>query len=216
MERITFRTDDELAVEGELRLPDAPPRGSAVLCHPHPQQGGSKDHPLLWAIRNALAARRFAVFSFNFRGVMGSEGSYGGGRTELQDVGAAIGRARKEAEGPTFVCGWSFGAHVALTEAMEDERVAALALVGLPLGESSFDLPPLPDRDRLRGFDRPVLLLAGAADPFCPLPDLRALGRKLPNATVEIVKRTDHFFWKREREAAEIVGAFAEATETTA
>ena len=68
-----------------------------------------------------------------------------------------------------------------------------------------------PDRDRLRGFDRPVLLLAGAADPFCPLPDLRALGRKLPNATLEIVKQTDHFFWRREPEAAEIVGAFAEA-----
>ncbi len=211
MERITFRTDDGLTLEGELRLPDAAARGSAVLCHPHPQQGGSKDHPLLWAIRNALAARRFAVLSFNFRGVMGSEGSYGGGRTELQDVRAAIGRARVEAEGPTFVCGWSFGAHVALTEAMEDERVAALALVGLPLGETSFELPPLPDRDRLRAFDRPVLLLAGAADPFCPLPDLRALGRKLPNATLEIVKQTDHFFWRREREAAEIVGVFAEA-----
>jgi uncharacterized protein len=212
VERITFQTDDGVTLEGELRLPDVPARASAVICHPHPQQGGSKDHPLLWAIRNALAARRFAVLSFNFRGVMGSDGSYGGGRAELQDVRAAIGRARQEADGPTFVCGWSFGAHVALTEAIQDERVAALALIGLPLGETSFVLPPLPDRGQLRAFDRPVLLLAGEADPFCPLPDLRALGRKLPNATVKIVRQTDHFFWRREREAAEIVGAFAEAT----
>jgi pimeloyl-ACP methyl ester carboxylesterase len=55
-----------------------------------------------------------------------------------------------------------------------------------------------------------VLLLAGEADPFCPVPELRALGRALPNATVEIIKGTDHFFWKREREAAAQVAAFAE------
>ena len=82
-------TADGVTLEAEIATPESATRCGVVLCHPHPQQGGSKDHPLLWAIRNALAARRFAVLSFNFRGVMGSEGSYGGGRTELQDVGAA-------------------------------------------------------------------------------------------------------------------------------
>ena len=32
--------------------------GSAVICHAHPRHGGSKDHPILWAIRNELAAAR--------------------------------------------------------------------------------------------------------------------------------------------------------------
>jgi len=203
-------TDDGVTLEAEVRMPDGTPRAAAVLCHPHPRQGGSKDHPLLWAIRNDLASRGFAVVSFNFRGVLGSGGSYGGGVTETNDARAALDAAAAIVDPPLFGCGWSFGANVALRTAIEDERVGALALIGLPLSESALDLPPLPDRERLRAFTRPVLLLASEADPVSPVPELRSLGRRLANATVEVVPDTDHFLWKREREAAAIVGSFAE------
>jgi uncharacterized protein len=213
MQPITFETEDGLELEGEVRLPDGPPIASAVICHPHPQYGGSKDHPLLWAIRIELSGRGFAVLSFNFRGVMGSEGAFGGGLDEVKDVRAAVGRARQEADGPAFVCGWSFGAHVALRTALDDDRIAALALVALPLHESSAELPPLPglpDPERLQMFDRPVLLLAGDADPFCPVPGLLVMAGRLPRSTVEIVAGADHYFGKREREAARIVAGFAQ------
>lgn len=210
MEYLRFETEDGLSLEGELRRPDDDPRASAVLCHPHPRHGGSKDHPLLWSIRIDLASRGFAVLSFNFRGVMGSGGAHDAGVGELRDVRAAISRVRREAEGPTFVAGWSFGANVALGEALDDERAGALALLGFPLSDSSLVLPELPARAVLKAFVRPVLLLSGEADPFSPVPDLRSLGRRLGNATVEIVPGTDHFFWHREREAARIVASFAE------
>ena len=97
METVTVTTEDGIRLEGELRLPDDPAVGTAVICHPHPRHGGSKDHPLLWAIRNELAGGRgFAVLSFNFRGVLGSGGTYGGGRDELRDGRAAITRVREE------------------------------------------------------------------------------------------------------------------------
>jgi uncharacterized protein len=210
VERVTFETEDGVVLEGEIRLPDVPPRAPAVICHPHPEFGGSKDHPLLWAIRNDLASRGFAVLAFNFRGVMGSEGRHGGGLGEVKDVRAAISRAQMEAGGRAFVCGWSFGAHTALREALDDDQVGALALIGLPLGETRDTVPDLPGRDLMGRFDRPVLLLAGEADPFCPVPDLKGLGRRLPRARVEIVPGTDHFFWKREREVARVVADFAE------
>lgn len=213
MAAITFETEDGLKLEGEVHVPDQTPIGSAVICHPHPQYGGSKDHPLLWAIRIELAGRGLAILSFNFRGVMGSEGSYGGGVQELKDVRAALTRARQEVHGPTFVCGWSFGAHVALRTALDDERVAALALVALPLHESTPDLPALPELpgpEVLREFGRPVLLLAGDSDPYCPVPELLVMAGRLPRSTVEIVSGADHYFGKREREAGRIVGAFAE------
>jgi len=210
MERVTFDTTDGFTLEGELRRPDDAPRGAAVLCHPHPRHGGSKDHPLLWAIRIGLASRGFVVLSFNFRGVMGSEGEYGGGEQEVADVEAAVGLARTEAEGPMFVCGWSFGANVALRAAVRDPRIDALALIGFPLSESSLDLPPLPDQDELAALRRPVLLLAGDADPYCPVPELEWLARRLPDATMEVVAGADHYFGKREREAASIVAGFAE------
>jgi uncharacterized protein len=208
--RVRFETSDGISLESELRAPDGEARASAVMCHPHPLQGGSKDHPLLWAISHDLASRGFVVLSFNFRGVMGSEGEHGRGIGELEDVKAAIGRVRQEVASPTFVIGWSFGANVALREALRDERVGALALLGFPLSQTSLVLPELPDRAVLKAFDRPVLLVSGAADPFSPVPEVRSLGRRLGNATVHIVDGTDHFFWRRERDVAATVGRFAE------
>jgi alpha/beta superfamily hydrolase len=210
MDRIAFETEDGLRLEGEIREPEGPVLASAVLCHAHPQHGGSKDHPLLWAIRNDLAARGFAVLSFNFRGVMGSEGVFGGGAEELADVEAAVRAMLERHPGGLLVGGWSFGAHTALRVAVRDKRISALALLGFPLAESSLVLPPLPSREDLAGLSRPVLLVAGEADPFCPLPDLRRLARRIPRATMTVMKGTDHFFWRREREAASLVGAFGQ------
>lgn len=208
---IRFETDDGCSLEGELRAPGRERRGTAVIAHPHPLHGGSKDHPLLWNIRNDLASRGLVVLAFNFRGVMGSSGEHGGGVDELHDLRAAIGRVRKEADGPTAVAGWSFGGSVALREAVDDDRVGALALVGFPVNDP-LGLPPPPDRKTLAGFDRPVLFLSGEADQFSPVPDLRRLARRLPRSEVEVIPDTDHFFWKREREAAQLIGDFVERT----
>jgi len=210
MDRIHFATTDSLTLEGELHRPDGEVRARAVICHPHPQHGGSKDHPVLWAIRIDLRRRGFVVLTFNFRGVMGSEGQYGGGEAETADVRAAIDRVEEEGEGPLFLCGWSFGANVALRAALEDQRVRALALVGFPLGETSVHLPPVPEPARLATYDRPVLFVAGDRDEFCPMDRLGELAGRFPGATVQIVPNTGHYFPKREREAAALIGEFAE------
>lgn len=213
METVRFPTSDGLSLEGELRMPEDGQRGSAVLCHAHPRFGGSKDHPILWAIRNELAQRGFAVLAFNFRGTMGSDGTYGGGRTETLDVTAAIDRVRQISDGATVLVGWSFGANVALRVALEDERVGALVLIGFPLTHD-LDLPATSSSAELRRFRRPVLLLSGEHDAYSPPEALRALGRSFPNARVEIVSGTDHYLWRHEREAAGTIGAFAEALVT--
>jgi len=207
---VTFVTEDAVRLEGELRVPEPPVRGTAVISHPHPQRGGSKDHPILWALRNELAgARGIATLGFNFRGVMGSEGTYGGGRDEVRDVRAAISRVREvAADLPTVSCGWSFGANVAIRETLDDERVAALVLYGLPLRPGDVSIPELPPPAALRGSRRPTLLVAGDADPFCPAEELRTFAADLPRAEVAILAGTDHFLWRREKEAAALVGDF--------
>jgi uncharacterized protein len=212
MEPVTFQTDDGVRLEGELRLPDGKPVAASVICHPHPKHGGSKDHPILWALRNELAGRRgHAVLLFNFRGVMGSAGSYSGGQGELADVSAAIAAVRTSApDVPILVTGWSFGANVALREALDDERVEALALLGIPLRPGDLTLPALPDGSILHSFRRPVLFLGGAGDGYCPPDELRSLAGSLPRGEVAILEGTDHYMWRREREAAEMVGEFAD------
>ncbi len=210
MEVVTFMTQDGVRLEGELRLPDGDPAGTAIICHPHPRHGGSKDHPLLWAIRNDLTGiRGFAVLSFNFRGVMGSAGTYGGGRDELRDAAAAITRVRQTApDVPTVVTGWSFGANVALREALDDDRVAGLALVGLPLVPGDLSLPPLPDAALVRVRRLPTLMLAGENDHYCPAQALQDYAAAA-GATAAVIEGTDHYFWRRERDAAGSIGAFA-------
>jgi alpha/beta superfamily hydrolase len=211
MEAIRFPTQDGLSLEGVIRRPDGPVRGPALICHPHPLHGGSKDHPILWAIRNDLASRGFVVLAFNFRGVMGSEGSFGGGDDELADVWAAVERISQEASGSVFLAGWSFGANVGLRASMEDDRVGALALLGFPIYGSFHGRPPLPGEEDLVAFDRPVLFVSGENDEFSPPRELREFASHLPDASVEIVLGTDHYFPKVERHAAAIVGRFAEA-----
>lgn len=208
MESVRFLTEDGVSLEGELRVDVPEPRGSAVICHPHPRHGGSKDHPILWAIRNELARRGLAVLSFNFRGVMGSAGSYAGGHGEVKDARAAIDRARAAAPGrPTASCGWSFGASVALREALEDDRVAVLTLTGIPLRPGDVQLPPLPSPSEVKVLRRPVLFLAGSNDEYCPAQDLRDYAAA-SGAEVAILEGTNHYLWRREREAAALIGDF--------
>lgn len=211
MSAITFPTEDGLSLEGELRDPRGEPRGTAVICHAHPRHGGSKDHPLLWAVRNDLAANRgLWVLGFNFRGIMGSEGEFGDGVDEVRDARAAVNRVREQAEGPTVLVGWSFGAHVALRHAVTDDRIAALALVGMPLGELPVTTPLLPDDDVLSAWRTPVLMVTGDDDPFSPVPLLLELTGKIPNADLRVFEGAGHFFRHREREAAEAIGAFVD------
>jgi alpha/beta superfamily hydrolase len=213
VQQVRFRTDDGVVLEGEIRAADGAPRGTAVLCHAHPRHGGSKDHPILWAIRNDLAAKRgLTVLGFNFRGIMGSEGTYGGGEAELLDAAAAVERVRREADGPTVLVGWSFGAWVALRHAVVDGRVAALVLLGIPVaGTVRSERRPLPSLGELESLPAKVLLLAGELDEYCPALEIRNLAGWVPDGEVLVVPGTDHFFGRREREVAGLVGTWVDS-----
>jgi pimeloyl-ACP methyl ester carboxylesterase len=53
-----------------------------------------------------------------------------------------------------------------------------------------------------------VLLLAGERDEYCPAEELRAYGDGV--AEIVVLDGTDHYLWRREREAAAIVGGFTD------
>ena len=212
MPRVQFPTADGVVLEGELFEADGPRRGSAVVCHAHPEYGGSKDHPVLWHVRIALVRRGFAVLAFNFRGVMGSGGQFSGGERETGDVRAAVDRVTGAFDGRLLVAGWSFGARVALRTGLEDARIDALALLGMPVARSRVPVPDLPPREALLAYERPVLLVSGEYDEFSSGEDLLALAGTLPNAEIEVLLGTDHYFPRRERELGKLVADFADRT----
>ena len=55
----------------------------------------------------------------------------------------------------------------------------------------------------------PTLLLAGSDDEYCPADELRAYA-KAAGAEVAILEGTNHYLWRREREAATLIGSFVD------
>src|SRR5687767_277405 len=86
---VQITTADGVALEAMLDEPEGPPRGGVVLCHPHPQMGGSMQAPFLDTVAGLLAATGFRVLRFNTRGTGASGGSFGGGVDEAKDLAAA-------------------------------------------------------------------------------------------------------------------------------
>src|SRR5437879_13738405 len=90
-EPMRLTTADGVTLEAELALPDGSPRCGMVLCHPHPQYGGTMRSIVISALFDALAPRGVACLRFNFRGVEGSEGRYDFGKLERVDARPADG-----------------------------------------------------------------------------------------------------------------------------
>jgi len=178
-------------------------RAAAVLAHPHPLQGGSLHNPVVFHCDRSLHRAGLATLRFNFRGVGSSDGTYDGGRGEVEDVGAALSWIRGIAPGlPLFLVGYSFGAWCGLRHAIDDAKLAGLVAVGLPVS-SRF---PIPGLERL---PCPLVVVQGSEDEFGDPVDVRALLRRsLPEAELRLVEGASHLFPDRARDAArEVVAA---------
>lgn len=121
---LTLSTSDAVSLEAELATPAQAPRATAVLCHPHPQYGGTMRSIVIGALFDALPTMGVTTLRFNFRGVEGSTGTHDDGRSELLDVRAAVDAAADEhaGDGPLLLAGWSFGADMTLST--HDVRLA--------------------------------------------------------------------------------------------
>src|SRR5258707_2225615 len=86
------------------------PRAAALVCHPHPQHGGTMHNKVVYRIARGLRRTGSVVLRFNYRGVNLSEGSYAHGEGELDDarIGLADLRARYP-DLPYTLAGFSFG-----------------------------------------------------------------------------------------------------------
>lgn len=107
-------------VECALDRPLAAPVGVAVICHPHPQGGGTLDNKVVQTLARAFMEVGWASIRFNFRGVGASEGSWDEGRGELDDALAVVRAALERSEFaalPLALAGFSFGGFIAAAAA---------------------------------------------------------------------------------------------------
>ena len=184
---VRFLSADGLSLEGRLTAGDRL-RG-VVLCHPHPLYGGSMLTPVILTVEAAFHAAGFTTVAFNFRGVGGSEGTHGEGRTEVADVAGALSYLRTALGSEprlVTVAGYSFGSHVGGRAAAADARV------GLFLGVAP--VVTRYDYGFLAGVRGRVALIAGARDEYSDPGRLEALAGSLPVRPWLRVLPTDHFF----------------------
>ena len=208
-ETIMFTSADGLSLEGRLALPDTPPRGGVVLCHPHPQYGGSMSSKLIPAVQRALVAEGWAALRFNFRGVGRSAGAFDDGVGEVDDVLGALRRVRDVAPDASTVVGWSFGALVGLNAVARDGAVPWYVGIAPPVRRALTGRLPLPAIADLDRWHARSLIVCGTEDPFCRPADAEELARQLPPPfEVRVVEGADHFFSERLDELAAIVTRF--------
>jgi uncharacterized protein len=99
-------------IECTIDAPVGEAVGTAVLCHPHPQQGGTMDNKVVQTLARAVLQLGWRSVRFNFRGVGQSQGAWDEGVGEIDDAVAVIEAFREP--GKSFLLGgFSFGAFVA-------------------------------------------------------------------------------------------------------
>ena len=193
----------KLTLEGIWHIPDGNgPFPAVIVCHPHPLHGGDMHSSVVVAVSEALTRRGIIAFRFNFRGVGGSQGSYGDGLGEQEDIRAAITLVASDsraAPGKTGLAGYSFGAGVALPVAAGEGRVEAVAAIS----------PPPRALESLKDYPGPKLILVGSRDQLMPPEALERLAEGLPQPTrFEITAGPDHFWGGYEGQVGQTVADF--------
>ena len=105
------------ALECAIDAPAGAVRGVAVVCHPHPQFGGTMDNKVVQTIARAALQSGFRTVRFNFRGIGASQGGWDDGVGEIDDAMAVI-DAHRERNTSLLLAGFSFGGYVAAQAAM--------------------------------------------------------------------------------------------------
>ena len=205
-EAIRFKSPDGLSLEGELDAPEAP-KAVLVLCHPHPQMGGTMNAPLLLAVRDDLLARGWAVLRFNFRGIGASEGTSSTGIDEVADADGAIAETARRLPGlPVALAGWSFGAAVALRALSAHPEVLGCAAIAPAIKPKPGITAGAPDPASFEP-EGDVLLVCASNDDLVAPADGRAWASAAA-ARYEELKGANHFFWAKYDQLTKVVGDF--------
>ncbi len=176
-------------LEAVLEEPeDLAPLEAVLVCHPHPQHGGTMHNKVVYRIARAMRRAGAVVLRFNYRGVNLSEGKYDRGIGELEDARAALEVLRgRYPDLPFSLAGFSFGSRIILKLGCEIGGARQLLAVGFPAGMSG--------SEGLGQCDIPRVFILSTHDEFCAVPAMEAYFATIPEPKQLIwVEAQDHFF----------------------
>jgi len=176
-------------LEALLEEPEtSEPREAALVCHPHPQHGGTMHNKVVYRIARGLRSAGAVVLRFNYRGVNLSEGAYAHGEGELEDARAALAYLRgRYPDLPFTLAGFSFGSRIVLRLGCEGIGARRVIAVGFPTSYK--------DRTFLTDCAVPRVFIQSTRDQYGPISKLEPLVASLPNPKkLILVNAQDHFF----------------------
>ena len=173
-----------------LDLPENPPRGIALVAHPHPLYGGTMENKVAQTLARTFVTLGYATARFNFRGVGESEGVHDDGRGEVDDMDIMYRHMTQQyPDLPVALSGFSFGTFV---QAQFQQRLIAegrpaerLVLVGTAAGK--WPMPPVP---------ADTILIHGELDDTITLQEVFDWARPL-DIPVTVIPGADHFFHRK-------------------
>lgn len=160
---------------------------AVLVCHPHPQFGGTMRNKVVYWMARAFEDLDCTVLRFNFRGVEQSDGQWDEGEGEADDARAALDWLEREHPGlPLWVAGFSFGSYAGLKAARHDARIERLFAVAPAVNHWDFSF--------MQGEKRPLSVVMGIADEVVPYLDVARWVAELENVTFHAIAGAGHFF----------------------
>jgi len=189
-------------LEALLETPaEAKPIASVVVCHPHPQHGGTMHNKVAHTLARSFVRLGFAALRFNFRGTEESDGHFDDGKGELDDALAAVNWMRDSIpDQPMWLAGFSFGAAVAIRVAVEED-VDGLISVAPAVSRFASGLSGQPQC--------PWLIVQGDEDELVDIDETVDWFNSLdPGPELLIMQGAEHFFHGRLIALREVVSGF--------
>ena len=164
-----------------------------VICHPHPLYGGTMDNKVVTSVYRAFSELGASALRFNYRGVGSSEGVYGDGEGETDDLFAVLDWAATQCAGAKlYLVGFSFGGYIAAAAAdwIESGRYQLeLCLEELLLISPActrFDMTQL-------NFPQNTRMILGSSDDVVETTEQLKFANRV-GLTPEVVDGAGHFF----------------------
>lgn len=176
-------------LEALLEEPDdREPVEAALVCHPHPQYGGTMHNKVVYRIARGLRSAGAVVLRSNYRGVNLSDGTYDNGIGEVEDARACLSLLlSRYPHLPFTLAGFSFGSRIALKLGCQGIGARRVIAVGFPtkMRDTSFVL----------GCTVPRVFVQSTRDEFGPLDEWMPFIDRLPEPKrVITIDAQDHFF----------------------